>query len=160
MKHLLFFSNYNLNENYHFEKTKSDKFEVEYQFETRKNIKIRVFFYPTFTNRIDKWCREYVPISEMGYKSYNKLNIHDTYNILSTVAEITAQFLLEYQPEYLEIEHIETEEEMQARHQRKEEITSTLTTKRSRINKRFLERLKVPGYSYTMIGYKSIFKKD
>lgn len=149
---------------YHFKMVADEKYDKQYVFRNKDDVEFVVFFRPQSTWRIEDeniiWVREYsIRNSRGALSSYQELNTYDTYNILKTVTEITNQFLKDYQPKKVVIEHIETRQEMQDRMKTGERFSSDTVTKRAIINSRFLKRDLIPGYSYKLIGSTSTITK-
>jgi len=104
------------------------------------------------------YTREYYTV---GTKSkYAELNNNDSFAILDTVTKITVQFIKEFSPERIEIDHIPTLKERQDDAFIRDYLANKAITKRAIANKRFLERDLPHNYSYELAHSISLITKN
>lgn len=153
MRHLNSF-----NEHYKFELIENDEYYKSYEFTTKNNIHMLVKFVQLGLKRDNSFTREYYIIG--GVSKYAELEQSDSFAVLDTVTKITVQFIQDYKPNKIEIDHIPSKKERDNKEFIKDYLDNKVITKRALINKRFLERDLPKNYSYELVRSKSIITKN
>lgn len=151
MKHLIRF-----NEHYRFNFI-DNGYSKTYEFTTKNNIEIVVKFCNLGLIDDEKYTREYY--NKNGRK-YAELKDGDSFSILDTVTKITIQFIKDFSPNRIEIDHIPTARERENTKFVMDYLSNSVVTKRAIINKRYLERELPESYSYKLVNSKSIITKN
>jgi hypothetical protein len=96
----------------------------------------------------DEWERSFTADGK-----YLETEENDVYRVMSTVTEITLDFIDQYEPLSLDIPHIGTKKEV------KTSDKSKTPNKRARLNQIYLGNNLPGGYTYSLKGSTSIIKK-
>lgn len=98
---------------------------------------------------------------------YQETTEGDVYRVMATVTEITLDFIDQYEPNLIEIPHIDTQKEVKKTFSDLKTDTaqsiidkkSKTPNKRARLNQIYLSNNLPGGYTYQLKGSKSIIKK-
>lgn len=134
--------------------------DVGYFFDTDSGVKYIVKFhrYPN-----EEWERGFTADGK-----YGETGDKDVYRVMSTITQITLDFIDSYEPNMIEIPHIDTQKEIkttidQIRAKSAKDVIKLkmeIPNKRAKLNRIYLERNLPQGYKYELKGSKSIIKKN
>lgn len=125
---------------------------INYYFTNKDGINFKVSFNRTMNGHFE---REYFTTNQK--EKYGDLNTNDIYSIMSSVTQITIDFIKKYSPKLIIIYHIPSKKEREDR--KLNPATLETPTKRALLNKRFLENKMPDGYKYELRGPTSYIKK-
>ena len=92
----------------------------------------------------------------------------DVYRVMTTVTQITLDFIDSYEPNVLEIPHVDTQKEIKDTFKQLKTTPATdiikqkseTSNKRAKLNRIYLEQNLPQGYSYQLKGSKSIITRN
>ena len=92
----------------------------------------------------------------------------DVYRVMATVTQITMDFIENYEPNLIEIPHVDTKKEVEDTFRQLKiskatdiiKMKSQLSNKRAKLNRIYLEKNLPQGYSYQLKGSKSIITRN
>ena len=98
---------------------------------------------------------------------YMQTDEGDVYRVMATITEITLDFIDQYEPNKVEISHIDTEKEMRGtvndiKNQSVLDFInnkSKISNKRAKLNQIYLSNNIPTGYTYQLKGSRSVIKK-
>lgn len=118
---------------------------TRYNFTNKDGLHFQVDF---FNQGNERYVRCYKTIEH----GESELNTNDAFEILSTVSNITLDFIKKYHPYMILIKHNDTKKERELNYE-------PFSNKRALANKRFLERIIPDNYTYELKGSSSIITK-